>query len=57
MAMISQFHYLLENGIATKYPGIRWAFVEAAASWLPYTLQDAESRLSRKGKKTHQQPT
>ncbi|MBD19522.1 MAG: hypothetical protein CMM37_00590 [Rhodospirillaceae bacterium] len=56
MAMISQFHYLLENEIPTKYPSIRWAFIEAAASWLPYALQDLESRLSRKGKKLSNNP-
>jgi len=56
MAMVSQFHYLLENELPKKYPNLRWAFIEAAASWLPYTLQDLESRLSRKGKKLGDSP-
>ena len=56
MAMVSQFHYLLENELPKKYPNIRWAFIEAAASWLPYALQDLESRLSRKGKKLGDNP-
>jgi len=56
MAMVSQFHYLLENEIPQKYPNVRWAFIEAAASWLPYALQDVESRLSRKGKKLQHSP-
>ena len=56
MAMVSQFHYLLENELPKKYPNIRWAFIEAAASWLPYALQDLESRLTRKGKKLGDNP-
>jgi len=56
MAMVSQFHYLLENELPKKYPNLRWAFIEAAASWLPYALQDLESRLSRKGKKLGDNP-
>ena len=56
LAMMAQFHWLLENEIPAKYPEIRWAFIEASASWVPYTLLDLESRLKRRGKKMWDNP-
>lgn len=56
LAMIAQFHWLLENEIPKKYPDIRWAFIEASSAWVPYALGDVEKRLSRKGKKLADSP-
>lgn len=56
LAMIAQFHWLLENEIPKKYPDVRWAFIEAAANWLPYVLGDVEKRLTRKGLKLSDNP-
>lgn len=50
LAMIAQFHWLLENELPKKYPDIRWAFIEASANWLPYALGDVDKRLTRKGR-------
>jgi uncharacterized protein len=56
LAMVSQFHWLLEFGIPKKYPNIRWAFIEASASWVPYVLGDVEKRLKRKGQRLGSNP-
>ncbi|MEE2956113.1 MAG: amidohydrolase family protein [Pseudomonadota bacterium] len=56
LAMVAQFHWLLENELPKKHPNIRWAFIEAAASWIPYALQDVRSRLNRKGKRLAENP-
>lgn len=56
LAMVSQFHWLLEFEIPKKYPKLRWAFVEASASWLPYVLVDVEKRLKRKGRRLDASP-
>lgn len=56
LAMIAQFHWLLEFELPKKYPKLRWAFIEAAAGWLPYTLVDIEKRLKRKGRRLGADP-
>ena len=56
LAMIAQFHWLLENQIPSKYPDIRWAYIEASSNWLPYALGDVRKRLSRKGRKLSDDP-
>ncbi|MEK9683888.1 MAG: amidohydrolase family protein [Rhodospirillaceae bacterium] len=56
LAMISTFHWMLENEIPSKYPDLRWAFIEASAAWIPYVLGDVEKRLARKGKKLSDDP-
>jgi predicted TIM-barrel fold metal-dependent hydrolase len=56
LAMIAQFHWLLECELPKKHPGVRWAFVEAAAGWVPYALVDVEKRLRRKGRRLAAEP-
>ena len=56
LAMIAQFHWLLENELPRKYPDIRWAFIEASSAWVPYALGDVEKRLTRKGKRLSDSP-
>lgn len=56
LAMIAQFHWLLENELPRKYPDIRWAFIEASSAWVPYALGDVEKRLIRKGKRLSDSP-
>lgn len=56
LAMIAQFHWLLEYEIPKRYPTLRWAFVEACAGWIPYALVDVEKRLKRKGRRLSSEP-
>lgn len=51
LAMIATFHGLLEYEVPTRFPQVRWAFIEACAGWVPYALVDAEKRLRRKGRR------
>jgi predicted TIM-barrel fold metal-dependent hydrolase len=48
---IASFHTVVMNGIPEKFPKLRWAFVEAAAGWLPYVLSDMRRRVEGRGRK------
>lgn len=50
LPVISSFHALLTNGIPTRFPELRFGFIEAAATWLPYVITDLRRRLVRDGK-------
>jgi predicted TIM-barrel fold metal-dependent hydrolase len=39
---------LCRSGVVDEFPALRWAFVEAGASWLPFAIQEA-SRSDREG--------
>lgn len=56
LAMIATFHSLLEFDLPGRFPGLRWGFIEASASWLPYVLIDVEKRLKRKGRRLAADP-
>jgi len=56
LAMIATFHWMLENEVPSRYPDIRWAFIEASSAWVPYALGEVEKRLSRKGRKLADDP-
>ncbi len=56
LSMISCFHGLLEFEVPKRFPGLRWGFIEASASWVPYALIDAEKRLRRKGRRLSSDP-
>lgn len=56
LSMIASFHGLLEYEVPKRFPKLRWAFIEACASWVPYALIDAEKRLKRKGRRLDADP-
>jgi len=45
---IHAFHSLVAFGVAARFPGIRWGFIEAGASWVPFVVYDLLRRLSRR---------
>lgn len=47
--VIGAFEALIEDEIPKRYPGCRWAFIEASAQWVPYALGEARLRLKGKG--------
>ncbi|MEE9291102.1 MAG: amidohydrolase family protein [Alphaproteobacteria bacterium] len=47
--VMGAFLYLLGDEIPKRFPGLRWAFVEASANWVPYMLNEARMRLAAKG--------
>lgn len=56
LAMIASFHGLLDYEVPKRFPELKWGFIEASASWVPYALKDAEKRLRRKGKRLSSDP-
>ena len=56
LSMIASFHGLLEFELPKRFPELRWGFIEACASWVPYALIDAEKRLKRKGRRLDADP-
>jgi predicted TIM-barrel fold metal-dependent hydrolase len=56
LAMIASFHGLLEFEVPKRFPELNWGFIEASASWVPYALKDAMTRLARKGRRMSANP-
>ena len=56
LAVLSAFHSLLHDGVATKVPGVRFAFVEVRAQWVPYIITDMKKRFEQKGKPFSKNP-
>jgi predicted TIM-barrel fold metal-dependent hydrolase len=50
------FATLLQDEIPALFPGVRWAFIEAGALWLPFMLNEARLRLQRKGRRMADDP-
>jgi predicted TIM-barrel fold metal-dependent hydrolase len=48
LAVVGAFHTLLEKQIPSKFPSVRWGFVEVSAQWVPYVLNDLADRFRRK---------
>jgi predicted TIM-barrel fold metal-dependent hydrolase len=49
LPIVDAFHNLITHDIPQKFPDLRWGFIEATASWLPFmisSLTAAERRLS-----------
>ena len=44
---IAAFHTLLLSQIPDKFPNLRWAFVEASGSFIPFVLHDLRARYQR----------
>ncbi len=49
LPVISAFHSLIFKRVPQRFPGIRFGFVEVAANWLPYVLNDLDRRVEREG--------
>jgi uncharacterized protein len=47
LPVVQAFHALILHGIPTKFPALRFGFVEADSSWLPFVLYDLQRRLAR----------
>jgi predicted TIM-barrel fold metal-dependent hydrolase len=56
LAVVGAFHSLIEKGVPSRFPGVRWGFVEVSAQWVPYVLNDLEDRFRRSGKKWFDDP-
>jgi predicted TIM-barrel fold metal-dependent hydrolase len=48
LPVIGAFNALAESDVPERFPGLRFGFIEAAASWLPYMMFDLERRIERR---------
>jgi predicted TIM-barrel fold metal-dependent hydrolase len=48
--VLSAFHHVIYQEIPAKFPRLRFGFIEAAASWVPYMLTDLRRRMVRDGR-------
>jgi predicted TIM-barrel fold metal-dependent hydrolase len=56
LAVVGAFHSLIEKGVPSRFPGVRWGFIEVSAQWVPYVLNDLEDRFRRNGKQWFDDP-
>ncbi|HEY3115383.1 MAG TPA: amidohydrolase family protein, partial [Chloroflexota bacterium] len=49
LLVVGSMHALLSHDIPSKFPELRWGFIEASASWLPWLLSDLGRRRERDG--------
>jgi len=45
LALVGSCHALILNGIPDKFPKLRFGFIEGAAQWVPYALNDLQRRM------------
>jgi len=50
LAVIGAFHSLVYDEIPERFPRLRLGFIEVAAQWVPYAVQDLAKRFKRRGK-------
>jgi len=53
LPVVGAFHDLLMKGTPSKYPDLRWGFLEVSSEWVPYALNDMKLRFKKIG---HQWP-
>lgn len=51
LPILSAFSQLLVSGIPSRFPRLRWGFIEVSAQWLPYVLNDYGLRYRRRGER------
>jgi predicted TIM-barrel fold metal-dependent hydrolase len=47
--VMGAFLALLGDHIPERFPGLRWAFIETSAEWVPYMVNEARTRLQGEG--------
>jgi predicted TIM-barrel fold metal-dependent hydrolase len=47
---IGAFHSVVMTGLPERFPKLRFGFIEAAAGWVPYTLNDIRRRAAARGR-------
>jgi len=50
LAVVGGFHSLLMQDVPSRFPKLRFAFVEVSAQWVPYALHDLAIRIRKKGR-------
>lgn len=50
LAVLTAFHCIVYDGIPSRFPHLRFGFVEVRAQWVPYVITDLAKRFEQKGK-------
>jgi uncharacterized protein len=50
LVIVGAFHSLILAGIPQKFPGLKMAFLEVSAQWLPYVFRDLTKRFRMEGR-------
>jgi predicted TIM-barrel fold metal-dependent hydrolase len=46
LPVVHAFHSMIQHGIPEQFPRLRFGFIEAGASWVPFALYDLRRRLA-----------
>lgn len=47
MPTVNACHSLILHGVPAQFPNLRWGFIEAGATWVPFILYDLRRRLAK----------
>jgi len=47
LPVVHAFESLIVHGVPAQFPNLRWGFIEATASWVPFVLYDLRRRLAK----------
>ena len=50
LPVVGAFHDLLMKQVPSKFPDLRWGFVEVSSEWVPYALNDMMLRFKKAGR-------
>ena len=50
LPVITAFHSFVFHDVPSKFPALRFAFIEVSANWIPYVVTDLERRVEREGR-------
>ena len=48
---VGAFHTLIEKEIPSRFPSVRWGFVEAGAQWIPYVYHHLRRAMLKRGRR------
>lgn len=51
LTMVGAFHSLIWNETPSKFPDLRWAFIECSSQWVPYAMNDLQIRFRQRNRK------
>jgi predicted TIM-barrel fold metal-dependent hydrolase len=46
---VTAFHNLIMKGIPSRFPKLRFGFIELSSQWVPYAVHDMTRRMERQG--------
>lgn len=48
---VGAFHTLIEKELPTRFPDVRWGFVEAGAQWIPFVYHHLRRAMLKRGRR------